>query len=302
MSASEQLSLDIWSAEETLEALNASGDSGSQAGVALARKVLGVSSSQIESLSPKNPVKRFEQVAIDRLSHFLSNSFKNPLLSLDEVEAMVRDQDSYFSSIRRYVKPSSAEGDDLSIRQARAEASARRGRTKVYAEQLVGSLASVDNCRSWRWYLINGDFSPVKPEDSPEDTQRRLAVDLANLLAAARRRNLLVGGHNNWVIDSLIDRFDKKVSCCLAGDCQSEEEIKLAIDLTVLVGRNAVLKTNFWINLLSDISKGYRIFDPDIPKVLDEYNCLRPTTHRQNFDPLRDLLPRFAKNDQRLDD
>ena len=209
MSASEQLNLDIWSVDspkarpghqaESIysksipEASDGSGNSRSQAGINLARAALGLSPPQIESsdLPPKKPIKRFEKLVVERIGHFLYDSPQKPLFSLDELELLIRNQNSYFSSVRGNVKPSSAEGDDLSVRQGRAEAKARKGRAKVYAEQLVSSLVSVDNCRSWRWYLINGDFSPVRPEDSPEGIQRRVAVDLADLLAAARRRRLI---------------------------------------------------------------------------------------------------------------
>ncbi len=315
MSASEQLSLGIGLAdlpearpyrrtESTYpqpipEAQAGSGDSRAQAGAGLAKAALDSNPPQIEVLSPatKSPVRHFEKLAVDRINHFLLNPNSRPLLSFDERELLIRNPDSYFASIRDYVKPSLAGDEGLLVRQNRAEAKARKGRTKAYSEALVDSLVSVDNCRSWRWYLINGNFQPVKPKDSPEDIQHRVAVDLADLLAAARGRGMLVGGHSHRVIDSLISRFDR-VSSWLAGDGQSAEEIKLAVDLTVLVGRNAVLKTNLWLDWLPAVSKGYRIFDPDLPKVLDEYNRLRPADHRQRFDPLESLLSCLAKNDQ----
>ena len=317
MSAFEQLSLGIGLADlpearphrrtestyskPTPEAQAGSGDSRvrARAGAGLARAALNSNPPQIEVSSSvaKSSVRHFEKLAAERINRFLLNPNNRPLLSFDERELLIRNPDSYFASIRDYVKPSLAGDEGLLVRQNRAEAKARKGRTKAYSEALVDSLVSVDNCRSWRWYLINGNFQPIKPKDSPEDIKQRVAVDLASLLTAARGRGMLVGGHSHRVVDSLVDRFDG-VSNWLAGDGQSAEEIKLAVDLTVLVGRNGVLKTNLWLNRLPAVSKGYRIFDPDLPKILDEYNRLRPAGHRQRFDPLKGLLPRLAKNDR----
>ena len=171
MSAPEQLSLAIGLVDSpevrpdrraestysksTLEAQAGAGDSRVRAGVGLARVAVDNGLSQIEASAPvpKVPVKHFEKLAVDRINRFLLNSNQRPLLSFDERELLIRNPESYFASIRDDVKPSLAGDEELSVRQNRAEAKARKGRTKAYAEALVDSLVSVDNCRSWALVL-----------------------------------------------------------------------------------------------------------------------------------------------------
>lgn len=275
----------------------------SLAGIRAAREALKNSNPEPEPdpeadvipLRQKTPIGRFEQLAADRLGSYLYSQGVQPFFNPQDRDIIIRNHQAYFTSIREGVKPSQTGDESLSVRQARAEAQARKGKTKAYGERLVGDLGLVDSCRSWRWYLLKGEFNPVWPGDSPEAVQQRVAVGLVDMLTEARARGLVAAGHSGRVIEKFKDRFDR-VGSLQAGDKRSSEEISPAVTLTVLVGKNAVLKVYSWIDQLAETSKGYRIFDPDLVDFLAGSNLVRPSEHRQHFDPLQRVLPRLKSN------
>ena len=261
------------------------------AGLKLAREALAANKPQDPEAEAQraSAVSHFEKLAVGRLDKYLSTPDPRPFYSPHERDIMIHNPRAYFESVRKDVSPSPGGEEDLSVRRHRAEAKARKGRTKAYGERLIESLTLVDNCRSWRWYLLNGDLQPIHPGDSPELIHQRVALDLADLLTEARLRGLLAGGHSSRVIASLKARFDSVVGPASA-EGEPDEEVGLAIRLTVLVGKNAVLKTNDWQGRFWGISKGYRFLDPDLPEIFEQFNDLRPRTCREHFDPLSDLL------------
>lgn len=265
----------------------------SRIGSKLARAVIGDRKPADEPDETGEPrrssVGHFEKLAVSRLDRYLSGPDTRPFFSPPERDVMIHNPKAYFNSIRKYVQPAADDSESLASRRNRADVQARKGRTRAYGERLIESLASVDNCRSWRWYLLDGQLRPVHADDSPRSIQRRVAVDLTDLLTEARLRGLLAGGHSGKVIDSLKSKF-ASVDSWMAGDGRTAEEIDLAVWLTVLVGKNAVLKANEWRGRFWNISKGYTILDPELLDIFEQFNNLRPASHREHFDPLAGFL------------
>ena len=247
------------------------------------------------SPSPQLYERLFDRQAIESLRRRLDTNWPRPLLTLDEQDTLINDPVSYFRGVRRKVNDKPDSTDSLTVRQNRAEASARRDRTRAYAEQAVVSLSLVDSCRSWRRCLSGQAFQPVRLDDAPAKTRDRAAVGLEDLLAAARQNKLLVGGHSRNIVHRLQTDFGSLEPASIkTGGGRLDYQIGLALELTDLVGKNAVLKANLWICQIRPISRGWRLVDPATLTLLREYDQSRRADFRRCFDPLAPLLARPA--------
>lgn len=218
-----------------------------------------------------------------------------PLMTLDDRDTLINDPTSYFRAIRHKVVPDPESTDSLASRQRRAEASARQGRARAYAEQAVINLSLVDSCRSWHRYLNGQPFQPVRLDDTPAATHRQVAAGLKDLLVVARQDKLLIGGHSREIVDRLQADFDRLGPAGLAtGHPQRAIQTEFVRQLTALVGRNAALKADLWACQLRSVSRGWRLVDKDTLALLADHDRQRLDDYRRRCQPLAPLLAHFA--------
>lgn len=234
--------------------------------------------------------------AIHSLRRRLWSNSPRPLMTLDDRDTLISDPTNYFRAIRNKVGPDPGSDDSLAVRQQRAEASARQGRARAYAEQAIINLSLVDSCRSWRRYLSGQEFQPIRLDDTAAATHRRVAVGLADLLAAARQDKLLIGGHSREIVDRLQADLDDLGPEALVDDARQRLiQTEFARQLTDLVGQNAALKAILWARQLQSVSRGWRLVDKDTLDLLADYDRGRRGDYRRSCQPLAPLLAHFAR-------
>ena len=213
---------------------------------------------------------------INRLESRLEGPGRQPLLTIDEDDQLINNQRRYFQKIVAGVITTNLKPAEIRARQQRAEAAARTDKARRYSEELIKAVFAVDSCRSFWRYLNDQGADPIRLNDDQDVLTRRLSQYVADLLLAARQSRLIIGPPIAPACEMIVAKF--KIN--------PQEQTRL----TVLAGKNQVLKANLWAGQLQEVSRQWRLIDKETISLLRNHDQGRIKEYRPKLPLIAEVL------------
>ena len=231
---------------------------------------------------PDPQFDRYEQQAFDKLSRHLEDPSKGPILTNNEEDLVITDDEMFFDAVTRSFTPRNVlqrikEGEFTRqevARRSRAGRAIERGRkADMYAERVMTATHAADTCRSLYRIATGGDLVPVEVDDTIETITHRVGDYVDDLLVGGRETRLLRNAAMQRITDKMRAKFDT--------------DLGAQFQFTVLAGKNTTKKIHFWLERLHDVSRGFERVTPETRNKIIGYLATRPPEYMQKPDVLQ---------------